>query len=92
MWIRERFSDISKRLEIRRLGTLWAIVCLAFSTVAPSCVVTDKIEFHDAVNAPISIVDYVPNEARKKNIHKALSNAFGFGGQNACLCIGRFEA
>lgn len=36
-------------------------------------------------------LDYVPNEARNKEHKIALSNSFGFGGQNACLCIGKFE-
>ncbi len=36
-------------------------------------------------------LDYVPNEARTKKHNVALSNSFGFGGQNACLCIGRYE-
>lgn len=36
-------------------------------------------------------LDYVPNEARRKEHSIALSNSFGFGGQNACLCIGKFE-
>lgn len=36
-------------------------------------------------------LDYVPNEARRKEHSVALSNSFGFGGQNACLCIGKFE-
>jgi 3-oxoacyl-[acyl-carrier-protein] synthase II len=36
-------------------------------------------------------LDYVPNQARKKKVNIALSNAFGFGSNNATLIFGRFE-
>ena len=36
-------------------------------------------------------LDYVPNEYRVQTHRIALSNSFGFGGQNACLCVGMFE-
>jgi 3-oxoacyl-[acyl-carrier-protein] synthase II len=36
-------------------------------------------------------LDYVPNEAREMRHNVVISNSFGFGGQNACLCISGFK-
>jgi 3-oxoacyl-[acyl-carrier-protein] synthase II len=33
-------------------------------------------------------LDFVPNTAKKRRPQFILSNAFGFGGKNACLVIG----
>ncbi len=37
-------------------------------------------------------LDYVPGTARSAEVQVALKNAFGFGGQNACLVLKRWQA
>ncbi len=67
-------------------GGLEAIACIR--------TITDGI-IHPTVNYeypdPRCDLDYVPNVARKANVEVVLSNAFGFGGQNACLVFKRYQ-
>jgi 3-oxoacyl-(acyl-carrier-protein) synthase len=48
---------------------------------------TINYEFRD----PKCRLDYVPNDVRHQAHRRAISNSFGFGGQNACLCLGALE-
>ena len=67
----------------------------AGSLDAAACVktITEGL-IHPTVNQeepdPDCDLDYVPNRAREANVKVALSNAFGFGGQNACLVFRRY--
>ncbi|HTU92614.1 MAG TPA: beta-ketoacyl-[acyl-carrier-protein] synthase II, partial [Gemmataceae bacterium] len=36
-------------------------------------------------------LDYIPGTAREKRVQHALSNSFGFGGQNISLIVSRFS-
>ena len=67
----------------------------AGSLDAAACVKTiTEGMIHPTVNYenpdPTCDLDYVPNQPRAKDVQVALSNAFGFGGQNACLVFRKY--
>ena len=68
-------------------GALEAAACV--KTIASGKIhPTVNYEFPD----PECDLDYVPNTARSKDVGVVLSNAFGFGGQNACLVFRKVES
>jgi 3-oxoacyl-(acyl-carrier-protein) synthase len=67
-------------------GAVEAVACI--KTIVEGIIhPTVNYEYPD----PDCDLDYVPNVARKKDVRVALSNSFGFGGQNACLVFKKFE-
>jgi len=67
-------------------GAMEAVACvktLQTGIIHP----TINYEFPD----PQCDLDYVPNQARTADVRVILKNSFGFGGQNACLVLRRFE-
>ena len=37
-------------------------------------------------------LNYTPNKSVKKTVRAAISNSFGFGGHNTCLCVKKYES
>jgi 3-oxoacyl-[acyl-carrier-protein] synthase II len=62
-------------------GAVEAIACVKAITesIVPPTINLDNQDEH------VADLDYVPHKARKAEVHTALSNSFGFGGQNASL-------
>ncbi len=59
------------------------LLCIRHGTVHPTINYTTP--------DPECDLDYVPNEPRRLDIKVALSNSFGFGGQNSVIVLKRFE-
>ncbi len=60
--------------------------------VATVMTIVDGV-MHPTINQeesdPDCDLDYVPNQARPRDVRAAMTNSFGFGGQNACVVMTR---
>ena len=95
--IKRLFGDLAYRIPIsstksmigHALGASGALEALACVMAIRDNVVHPTINYEEP--DPACDLDYVPNQARQVDVQVALSNAFGFGGQNACLVFKQFE-
>ena len=71
---------------IAAAGAAEAIFCLLAMRDA---IVPPTINYEEP--DPECDLDYVPNIARRLNVTTALSNSFGFGGQNICLALRKYD-
>ena len=97
MAIKRLFGDYAYKIPISSTKSMIGHALGAAGALeAVPCVrsITDGI-MHPTINYqcpdPECDLDYVPNVARKKDVRVLLSNAFGFGGQNACLVFKKYE-
>ncbi|OHB99922.1 MAG: beta-ketoacyl-[acyl-carrier-protein] synthase II [Planctomycetes bacterium RIFCSPHIGHO2_12_42_15] len=72
--------------QLAASGSVEAIIC---TMVIKEGIIPPTINYQTP-DPECSGLDFVPNVAReKKNIKKALSNSFGFGGHNASIILGK---
>ncbi|MCH7738010.1 MAG: beta-ketoacyl-ACP synthase II [Chloroflexi bacterium] len=94
--IKRLFGDLAYKIPISSTksmighslgaaGSLDAAVCVKTITEA---MIHPTVNYDDP--DPDCDLDYVPNQARAADVQVALSNAFGFGGQNACLVFRKY--
>ncbi|MGD2278877.1 MAG: beta-ketoacyl-ACP synthase II [Candidatus Omnitrophota bacterium] len=94
--IKRVFGDYAKRLAVsstkgvtgHMLGAAGAAELIACAKAIENGVMPPTINYE--YPDPECDLDYVPNEAREKDVKVALSNSLGFGGHNATLVVKEF--
>jgi len=98
MGIKETFKEHAYKLAIsstksmtgHMLGAAGGVEMIVLALAVQHNVVPPTINYD--VPDPYCDLDYVPNKARKMQVDYAMSNSLGFGGHNASVLIGKFEA
>ncbi len=78
----------TKSMVGHTLGAAGAMSALAATLTLHEGVIPPTINYERP--DPECDLDYVPNQARRAEVNTALINAFGFGGQNVVLAMGRY--
>ncbi|WP_110953097.1 beta-ketoacyl-ACP synthase II [Anaerosinus massiliensis] len=70
------------------LGAAGGIECIATALTIENNIIPPTINYTEP-DEDLDL-DYVPNQAREKEVNVALSNSLGFGGHNACIILKKY--
>ncbi len=96
--IKQVFGEHAYRLTISSTKSMIGHTLGGAGAIETIVTVLTMVEgvIHPTINLehpdPQCDLDYVPGEARRAEVRVAMKNAFGFGGQNACLVLRRWES
>ena len=94
--IKKVFGDYAYRIPVSSVKSMLGHMLGAAGGVeiAVSALVTENSLIPPTINYEVSDpecdLDYVPNQARRKEVKIAMSNAFGFGGHNVVVITKKF--
>jgi len=94
--IKQVFGDIAKNVPISSIKSMMGhLIAAAGSVELITCILAIRDGMipptaNYATPDPECDLDYVPNKARAAKVDIAMSNSFGFGGQNDTLIVKRF--
>jgi 3-oxoacyl-[acyl-carrier-protein] synthase II len=79
----------TKSMTGHLIGAAGAVEALFAVQVLQNDILPATINYE--VPDPECDLDYIPNEARPKQVKFVMSNSFGFGGHNATIILSKFE-
>lgn len=89
LWSDRIAVSSSKSMLGHTLGAAGAIEGIITALSIKNKILTPTINYSDP--DPDLDLDYVPNQAREKEIRAAISNSFGFGGHNASIVFKKYK-
>ena len=94
--IKKVFGDHVKKLSVsstksmlgHQLGASGGVEALICSLIVDKGVIPPTINY-ETPDPNCNGIDFVPNEAKERNIENVMSNSFGFGGHNVSIILGK---
>lgn len=95
--IKDVFGPLYKKIPVssiksmlgHTMGAASALEAITCALVVKNDIIPPTINYETP--DPECDIDCVPNKARKHTVRIALNNSYAFGGNNACLVVGKFK-